>query len=190
MIYTDKGRPMRPLLLVENKKILLQSSDITPDTTLEHLSERGLVQYLDALEEEDTMIAMDLSKIDDDVIQYTHCQLSPAMMFGACSSFIPFAHHNQATKNSLASAMAKQSIGLPSTNQSQFHTQSYNLYYPQKPLIQTQLHAHTSINNLPLGINSIVAMSTFTGYNQQDSIIVNRSSIERGLFRTVAYRSY
>lgn len=88
-------------------------------------------------------------------------------MFGSCTSFIPFSNHNQATKNTMASAMAKQAIGITSTNSGyQMEAISHQLYYHQKPLVQTHIHKHTSVNDLPLGLNAIVAMATFTGYNQ------------------------
>jgi len=114
------------------------------------------------------------------------------MMFGASASFIPFANHNQATKNTMETAMAKQAIGVTSSSppETRFDAINYQLYYHQKPLVQTHLHRHTSVNQLPIGINPIVANAVFTGYNQEDSIIVNQSAIERGMFRTAFYRSY
>lgn len=113
------------------------------------------------------------------------------MILGVCASFIPFSNHNQATKNTLESAMSKQAMGINSLNSSlRMDNSSHQLYYPQKPLVSTKQMKHTSLNVLPAGANPIVAMAVFTGYNQEDSIIVNQSAIERGLFRSVHFRCY
>lgn len=113
------------------------------------------------------------------------------MLFGVCGSVIPFPNHNQATKNTLQSAMSKQAMGMNSTNnQLRMETMSHMLYYPQRPLVRTKPTKYISVNEMPIGCNPIVAMACFTGYNQEDSIILNQSAIERGMFRSVFYRSY
>ena len=94
-------------------------------------------------------------------------ELHAATMFGVCASFIPFANHNQATKNTLQSAMCKQAIGTPSTNiQMDFQTISHQLYYAQRPLMDTRMSAHLMSNTLPIGANPIVCHACFWGYNQ------------------------
>lgn len=113
------------------------------------------------------------------------------MLFGVCGSVIPFPNHNQATKNTLQSAMSKQAMGMNSTNnQLRMETMAHMLYYPQRPLVMTKPTRYISVKEMPIGCNPIVAMACFTGYNQEDSIIINQSAIERGLFRSVFYRSY
>lgn len=64
------------------------------------------------------------------------------------------------------------------------------MYYPQRPLVITKPTKYISVKELPIGCNPIVAMACFTGYNQEDSIIINQSAIERGMFRSVFYRTY
>lgn len=113
------------------------------------------------------------------------------MLFGIAGSVIPFPNHNQATKNTLQSAMSKQAMGMNSTNnQLRMETMAHMLYYPQRPLVRTKPTKYISVNEMPIGCNPIVAMACFTGYNQEDSIILNQSAIERGMFRSVFYRSY
>ena len=122
---------------------------------------------------------------------YTHCELHPSTMFGFSAAFIPFANHNQATKNTLQSAMCKQAIGAARSNhQLDFPTVAHELYYPQKPLVDTRLSKHLMTNSLPIGENPIVSISCFMGYNQEDSIIINKGAIDRGMFRSTAYRTY
>lgn len=123
--------------------------------------------------------------------KYTHCEIHPSMLFGVCASFIPFSNHNQATKNTLQSAMSKQAMGLNCTNHDcRFETISHQLYYPQRALVNTLPSRYTSTQVLPVGANPIVAMACFSGYNQEDSLIINQAAIDRGLFRSTYYRSY
>lgn len=113
------------------------------------------------------------------------------MIFGVCASVIPYPNHNQATKNTLQSAMSKQAMGLNSSNlQVRMDTLSHMMYYPQRPLVATIPTKYISVLEMPIGCNPIVAMACFTGYNQEDSIIINQSAIERGMFRSVFYRTY
>ncbi|CAL0300888.1 unnamed protein product [Lupinus luteus] len=206
-IYTDYGRCSRPLFIVDKQRLLIKKKDIhalqqreSPEDGGWHdLVSKGFIEYIDTEEEETTMISMTIN----DLVQarlnpeeaysdtYTHCEIHPSLILGVCASIIPFPDHNQSPRNTYQSAMGKQAMGIYVTNyQFRMDTLAYVLYYPQKPLVTTRAMEHLHFRQLPAGINAIVAISCYSGYNQEDSVIMNQSSIDRGFFRSLFFRSY
>ena len=178
---------------------------------------QGRIEYLDAEEEEQAMIIMtpeeladhraraegyEIEQRDDPLKRnevplapnakdFTHCEIHPSMILGVCASIIPFPDHNQSPRNTYQSAMGKQAMGIFLTNFDQrMETMANILYYPQKPLARTQAMNYLKFRELPAGQNAIVAIATYSGYNQEDSVVMNQSSIDRGLFRSLFYRVY
>lgn len=219
-IYTDAGRICRPLFIVEHSEdpnsagwrrpqLKIRSKHVA---ALKNPTERrsretennqiygfnsltalGLVEYVDCEEEETIMIAMLMSDLDrrEHSAVYTHCEIHPAMILGVCGSIIPFPDHNQSPRNTYQSAMGKQAMGVYITNFSlRMDTQAHVLYYPQKPLVCTRAMQHLKFRALPSGINACVAIACYSGYNQEDSVIMSQSGIDRGLFRSVYFRSF
>lgn len=89
------------------------------------------------------------------------------------------------------SAMGKQAVGVYMTNfNERLDTMAHVLHYPQKPLVHTMLSKYTFSDQMPYGINAIVAIMTHTGFNQEDSVMVNKSAIDRGLFTSTYFKSY
>jgi DNA-directed RNA polymerase II subunit RPB2 len=198
-IYTDSGRVQRPLYLVENQKLKLKKGHLYKIEKKEMdfddcVRKYGLVEYLDVEEEEVSMIAMkldDLKPGNEYCYTYTHCEIHPSMILGVCASIIPFPDHNQSPRNTYQSAMGKQAIGVYSSNfNARMDTLANLLFYPQKPLVITRAMDYLHFKELPAGNNAIVAIACYTGYNQEDSVIMNQSAIDRGLFRSASYRTY
>lgn len=183
------------------------------------LVDAGAIEYVDAEEEETIMIVMtpedlDISRQiqagysapapDEDAPNqrvkapinptqhtWTHCEIHPSMILGICASIIPFPDHNQSPRNTYQSAMGKQAMGVFLTNYDErMDTMANILYYPQKPLATTRSMEFLKFRELPAGQNAIVAIACYSGYNQEDSVIMNQSSIDRGLFRSLFYRAY
>ena len=147
----------------------------------------AIIEFLDVEESDTCYIAMN----QNDITQFhTHIEIHPSTMLSVVSANIPLSNHNQSARNVFHAAQSKQAIGTYATNfNNRFDTMSYVLHYPQKPIISTQLSQYTCSDDIPNGYNVIVAIMTYTGYNQEDSIMINRNSVERGLFNLSYYKS-
>lgn len=126
-----------------------------------------------------------------DYLRYTHCEIHAAMWHSVVAQMIPFPDHNQSPRNCYQSSMGKQALGIFATNYAiRVDTMANILTYPQKPLVQTRTTSFTALDKLPHGYQAIVAIACFSGYNQEDSVLVSEGAIERGMFNSVYYRTY
>jgi len=193
-IHTDSGRCTRPLIVIKNNKPLFPIEMLNESNLdWQELLSKGYVEYIDADEEETCLIAFSFDDIENrkSECNFTHCELHPSLMLGVVGTFIPYAEHNQAPRVVYQCAQGKQAMGIFTTNyQQRFDSFGHILWYPQKPLVKTKGSDLLGYDDVPSGINAIVAIASYSGYNQEDSIIMNQSSIDRGLFRSFFYRVY
>jgi len=154
--------------------------------------EGGVIEMIDTEEANTSMIAMNYGQlVSNNQTMYTHCEIHPSIIFGIMGSIIPFAQTNQLPRNLYSCGEGKQAIGVYASNyNNRMDTKTQVLYYSQKPLVQNRISKHLYNNVLPYGINAIIAIACYTGYNQDDSIIFNRGALQRGLFRSVKFRTY
>lgn len=195
-----------------NLKDMKQTKDnvISWDKFLEKYP--SVVDYIDIEESETLMISMypkylkensdkinDIKKKNSNIIvnryqntfvRYTHCELHPQLLLGITSSNIPFAEHNQAPRNIYNFSQRRQAAGIYASNYRYRHDISYILYNVQRPIVITDGMRWTHNLDLPAGENCVVAIGQYSGYNQEDSILVNKNAVDLGLFRSAKYKKY
>ncbi len=123
-------------------------------------------------------------------VKYTHCDFHSWVMMGTVVANIPFSNHNYANRNIIHFSQAKQSIGVYLTSYKDRMDISQVLYHPQIPLVTTQAMKYNGCLDLPYGENAVVAVASYTGFNQEDSIIFNQSAIDRGIFRADTLKKF
>ncbi|MBS7643281.1 DNA-directed RNA polymerase subunit B [Candidatus Bathyarchaeota archaeon] len=191
-VNCDAGRVRRPLIIVENGEPKLKPEHVlrirSGELKWEDLVKQGIVEYLDAEEEENAYVALSVAQINKDT---THLEIAPCTILGICASLIPYAEHNQSPRNSYEAAMAKQALGVYATNYfNRVDSRAHLLHYPQVPLVRTDPMSVIGYDKRPSGQNCVVAVLSFEGYNMEDALIFNKSSIDRGLERSTFYRVY
>ncbi|MFH0859605.1 MAG: DNA-directed RNA polymerase subunit B [Candidatus Altiarchaeota archaeon] len=191
-IYTDKGRVLRPVIVVKNGKSLLTEKHVEDirarKKTFQDFVAEGIVEYIDAEEEENTLIAITEEDLEKD---HTHVEVTPSLVLGLSSGFAPYPEHNSSPRVTMAAAMAKQSLGLYASNYfSRFDSRANILHYTQTPLVKTDITDSLDYHKRPAGQNFVVAVMSYEGYNMEDAIILNKSAVERGLGRSTFYRTY
>ena len=191
-IFNDPGRARRPLIIVKDGVPLLREEHLNKVANgklkWDDLINKGLVEYLDAEEEENSYIAMSLAEINED---HTHLEIDPATMLGICAGIIPFSDHNSSPRNTMEAGMTKQALGLYVSNYAlRTDTRAHLLHHPQTPIVKTRIIDSTNYDLRPSGQNFVVALMSYEGYNMEDAMVINKGSLERGLARSSFFRAY
>ena len=201
-VCNDSGRLTRPLLRVKGKSILLTNdiihrlnkSELVWDNLLTSSKiDDSVLEYIDPEEQSWSLIATkpkDLIAKTDNIHKYTHCEIHPSTIFGVLASCIPFPEHNQSPRNTYQCAQGKQAMGVYVTNyENRMDKTAYVLNYPMRPLVDTRIMNMIQLNKIPSGTQVIVAIMTHTGYNQEDSLLINKGSIDRGMALVTVYHT-
>jgi DNA-directed RNA polymerase II subunit RPB2 len=213
-INTQGGRSVRPLYIVDNDgKLRFNKYDIvrilnrgnkykfhhllrmidmvrsTGDIYSDDINiDTSLIEYLDVEEVHHTITGLYYKDIGSQ--RYQYLEIHPSLVLGICASNIPFPGHNQAPRNAYQSCMVKQSIGVYATNfNKRMDTLAHVLMYPEKPIVRSKIADYTLTDELPYGANVMVAIMTYTGYNQEDSLLIKRSAVERGMLGSTYYKT-
>ncbi|KAM0678655.1 hypothetical protein BDAP_000764 [Binucleata daphniae] len=110
-------------------------------------------------------------------------EILPTDMFSVVASLTPFSDFNQSPRNMYQCQMAKQTMGTAFHNaRKRNDNKAYRISYPQKPLIRTQTYNNYNFDDYPMGTNAVVAVLSYTGYDMEDAMVINKSSMERGFF--------
>ena len=229
-ISTDGGRCSRPLLIVENNKLILTKKIINdldkkiigwdnlvggfmdnrdkldyyncdyscPKSRVDLLKKlektQAVFEYIDVDELDNILISSKPDELKDNDItlkNFTHCELHPTMIFGHLGFYTPFANNSQSVRNIFGAGQGKQAVGIYTSNfRYRMDNGAHTLNYPQKPLVNNKMAEYIFNSKLPCGNNIIVAIASYSGYNQEDAVIINKNSLDRGLFNTTYYKVY
>ncbi|USN45604.1 MAG: DNA-directed RNA polymerase subunit B [Candidatus Woesearchaeota archaeon] len=189
-IELDHGRVVRPLIVVREGKSTLTDKHVEQlernEISFSDLVKQGVVEYLDAAEEENALVAF----ADEDITpEHTHLELAPFAVLGLNAAMVPFGHHCHGVRLSQGSKNQKQAVGYYAANYQVRMDMDVNLlHYPQLPLVSTMMYDVSEYEKHPHGQNLIVAVMTYKGYNMEDAIVINKSSVDRGLGRSTYFR--
>ena len=185
-VCSDEGRLFRPVFTVKDGALVGTPED---GTDWDELVDRGIITYIDNIEASHSVIAFNQGELGK--YRSDYCEIAAAMMLGVMASIIPFPDHSQSPRNTYQSAMGKQAISMFALSHLiRADTIVHVLDSPQKPLVGTRGAEMMGFNDMPSGINAIVAIACYTGFNQEDSVILNYSAVQRGMFTATTYKTH
>ncbi|KQC08299.1 MAG: DNA-directed RNA polymerase subunit B' [Methanolinea sp. SDB] len=192
IIHTDRGRARRPLVVLQNGRPLITDDELqklkNKEIDFHYFIQKGLVELIDAEEEEDLFIAIHTQDVTPD---HTHLEIDASLILGIGAAHVPFPEHNASPRVTMGAGMVKQALGFAASNMKlRPDTRGHLLHYAQRPLVHTQTSDLIGSDDRPAGQNYVVAILSYEGYNIEDALIFNKASIERGLGRSHFFRTY
>ena len=179
-VETDGGRCVRPVF----------RTGMTPPQDTSNWNEwcKSSIDYVDSSETETLRIAMNHAELTP---AHTHYEIHPSLIVGHMASTIPLSDHNQSPRNTYQSAMGKQAMCVYAGNfAKRLDKNAYVLCSIARPIVETRAMNILKMHEMPFGMNAIVAIACYGGYNQEDSVILNKSAVQRGFFRGLYYGMY
>jgi len=190
LISTEPGRVLRPLIIVDNGNPRLKNEHRLQieqnELTWKDLLSKGIIEYLDAAEEENALVSLYEGEITP---ENTHLEIDSMDMLGVITSLVPYGNHDQSSRLNRGSKTQKQSLGIYAANYlCRLDTDVSILQYPQKPIVRS--FVYDTLNTYPAGQNLVVAVMTYEGYNMEDALVLNKGSVQRGVGRSFYFRPY
>lgn len=190
VISTEVGRVLRPLIIVDKGISKLKDEHLIligqNELRWEDLVKEGVIEYIDASEEEDALICLNSGELTN---EHSHLEIDPIGIFGLITSLVPFGNHDQASRLLRGSKTLRQSLGIYAANYLvRLDTNLSILHYPQHPIVKSFIY--DALNIYPAGQNLIVAIMPYEGYNMEDAVVLNKGSIDRGLGRSTYFKPY
>ena len=189
-IYGDEGRMLRPVFKVNKSgRLLVNEAD---GLSWYDLIKKQHIRYIDTYEADNKTIATFPRDLTDKryCYQFDYCEIHPSCILGTMAGMIPFPDHTQSPRNCYQAAMGKQALGIYSyANELRADTIVHQLVCPQKPITRTHASACLGFSEMVSGITAIVAVACYSGFNQEDSILLNKAAVDRGLFRSFAFKT-
>ncbi|HII29651.1 DNA-directed RNA polymerase subunit B [Candidatus Woesearchaeota archaeon CG08_land_8_20_14_0_20_47_9] len=189
-VENGKGRLRRPLIVVRDGRPMFSEGVMKKveegQVSWEELVNTGVVEYLDAAEEESTLVAFSEEYLTP---EHTHLEMAPFDMFGLCTSLVPYSNFSAAQKVNTGSKNQKQALGFYAANFMVRMDMDVSLIYtPQRPIVRTIMHKLSNYDKHPSGQNIVVAVMSYRGYNMDDATVLNKGSIDFGFGRSSYYR--
>lgn len=154
------------------------------------IKEKAIIDYIDASEEETSYIATSIHDLTQNKY-YTNLEIDPSLLLGVMGNLIIYPENNPLPRNSFSCGQSKQAVSIYHSNfQNRIDKMGVILNYGQIPLIKSRYLEYINKEEMPYGVNTIVAIMSYTGYNVEDAILINQGSVNRGLFRTTYFSMY
>ena len=181
---------LEPLSLILREKEGVSLNEGIKEMEKILLPNQSIIDYIDTNEEETSLIAMQLEDINKNKL-YTNLEIHPSLIFGVMGNSVIFPEHNQFPRDVFSCGQSRQAVSVYHSNyQMRIDKMGVVLNYGEVPLIKSRYLKYINKEEQPYGINAIVAIMSYTGYNVEDAILINAGSVARGIFNTSYYTMY